>query len=216
MNRFKDKKMMLIVSCLLSLAPLWIGLLLWNRLPQQVPLHFGVNGEPDGYGSKLFFVIVIPVVFLGIHLLCLYVTGKDRKNANNSETIMNLTYWLMPILSVFLSALVYSSTLGNKINAKKTIILALAVIMLLIGNYMPKCRPSSTIGIRVPWTMKDSDVWYRTHRLAGYMSFGFGMLSPLFLLMADNEKTIMVFVGLLLAVTLVPVIYSYLLYSKKN
>ena len=40
----KDHKGKLILSSLLVLLPLAAGLLLWNRLPEQLPMHWNAAG----------------------------------------------------------------------------------------------------------------------------------------------------------------------------
>lgn len=57
----------------MALAILW-GLTLWNysRLPETIPVHFNILGEPDGFGSKktlLMFPIIGTVLFLGMTIL---------------------------------------------------------------------------------------------------------------------------------------------------
>ena len=48
----KEHKGKLIFSSLLVLLPLAAGLLLWNRLPEQLPMHWNAAGEIDGWGSR--------------------------------------------------------------------------------------------------------------------------------------------------------------------
>ena len=38
---FKQYKKTLIAASVLTLLPVVIGLLLWNKLPDQIPTHFG-------------------------------------------------------------------------------------------------------------------------------------------------------------------------------
>lgn len=45
--------------------------------------------------------------------------------------------------------------------------LFLGLMFLVVGNYLPKCKQTYTVGIRLPWTLADEDNWAYTHRLAG-------------------------------------------------
>ncbi len=36
------------------------GTVLWNRLPEQMPIHFGLDGQVDGYAGKAFGVLALP------------------------------------------------------------------------------------------------------------------------------------------------------------
>ena len=50
----KQHKKMLILTSVITLLPIFIGLLLWRQLPASVATHFGVDNQPDGYCSKVF------------------------------------------------------------------------------------------------------------------------------------------------------------------
>jgi uncharacterized membrane protein len=43
----------------------------------------------------------------------------------------------------------------------------MGVLFIFIGNWLPKCKQTYTLGIRLPWTLADEDNWNRTHRFAG-------------------------------------------------
>ena len=41
----------LLITSIIILLPIIAGLLLWNQLPEQIPSHWNVNGEIDGYAQ---------------------------------------------------------------------------------------------------------------------------------------------------------------------
>ena len=86
------------------------------------------------------------------------------------------------------------------------------VVFIIIGNYLPKCRQSYTVGIKLPWTLASEDNWNRTHRMAG----GLWMVGgAVVLLMGLTGKAyVAVFLSVTAVMVLVPTIYSYLLYRK--
>ena len=45
----KQHKKTLILTSVITLLPIFIGLLLWRQLPASVATHFGVDNQPDGY-----------------------------------------------------------------------------------------------------------------------------------------------------------------------
>lgn len=51
-NLIRERKGMLILSLLVILLPMGLGLFLWNQLPDQVPIHFGLNGQADNYAGQ--------------------------------------------------------------------------------------------------------------------------------------------------------------------
>lgn len=91
----------------------------------------------------------------------------------------------------------------------------LAVVFMLIGNYLPKCRPSYMLGLKLPWTLADEDNWHKTHRLAGpiWMLCGALLLVCPFL----SARLAMVFmIGVILVATCIPTVYSFLLAKQKG
>lgn len=58
---WKKYKTTLILTTLISLFPMVIGLLLWNRMPDTIATHFGTNNVPNGWSSKTMAVIGIPL-----------------------------------------------------------------------------------------------------------------------------------------------------------
>ncbi|MBR2895453.1 MAG: DUF1648 domain-containing protein, partial [Oscillospiraceae bacterium] len=63
----KNHKWKLLVSSLLILAPMLVGLLYWNELPGQMATHWGVNGTADGWSSRTFAVVGMPLLLLAMH-----------------------------------------------------------------------------------------------------------------------------------------------------
>ena len=90
-----------------------------------------------------------------------------------------------------------------------------AAMYLVLGNYMPKCRPNSTVGIRVRWTASSDENWNATHRLAGpcYMACGFLMIPTSFLPEKAASACLIVLLVLGNAITMV---YSYVFYKKQQ
>ena len=41
----------LIITSIMDLSPIIIGIILWDRLPDKIATHFGVDNTPDGWSS---------------------------------------------------------------------------------------------------------------------------------------------------------------------
>lgn len=209
----KNKKMILLTS-LLTLFPIVVGLILWNQLPDQIATHFNSEGIADGYSSKLFAVIGLPMLILVIHLFCIFMTSQDPKNKDISNKINSLILWICPLVSLFATLAVYPYALGYDLNSSFLTSVLLGVMFIVIGNYLPKCRQNYTIGIKLPWTLSDEDNWNKTHRLAGKLWFIGGLIILLNAFVHLAGMWIML--GMLLIMTLIPTVYSYLYYRKKD
>ena len=200
----------LIITSILTLLPVLAGLYLWNTLPEQVPSHWDVNGEIDGWSSKPFFVFGLPSIMLAAQWLCVLVTAADPKKANHSGKVLHLVLWIIPLLSIILSAMTYIVVLGHAVRVEVVMPLVIGLVFTIIGNYLPKCKQSYTVGIKIPWTLHSEENWNRTHRFAGrlWLVCGFGIMLTAFV------GGFWVFLPIVLVMVLAPMVYSYLLHRK--
>lgn len=202
----KSHKRVLIGTSAVILLPVIVGLILWARLPDSVAIHFDAQSQPDEWGSKPLAVFGIPAWILAMHWLAVVATCTDRRNQGIPPQLLRLLLWMCPTLSVVLCILTYANALGATVNIGIPIMLYMGVLFLFMGNYMPKCKPNRSVGIRVRWTMTDGENWRRTHRLAGWsMTIG-GLL----ILLTACLCLPWLFFSILAAALLVPFLYSFL------
>ena len=191
-KRFSD-----IAAAAVTLLPVIAGLILWDRLPEQIPVHWGLSGEPDRYGSRAVFVFLFPLLMLALHFFACHAPKKAKNRSAAAEAIL---FWLVPALSVFISAMVYIQTLAPDFPVMRILPIFLGLLFLCIGNILPKCPYSRTTGIRLPWTLASEKNWFATHRFAGriWMIGGFLMLfCPLLPAAAIPPVMLTLLIGLL-------------------
>ena len=208
----KNKK--LIVTVLILLLPMLIGLLFYNKLPEQMPIHWDINGNIDAYGDKLIVVILPNILMIFFQVICIFFINNDQKNYQQNQKIINLIYWLIPFVSIFCNTLMYLSILNIKINIINFVGMFLGIIFLILGNYLPKCIINTTIGIRLPWTLNDEKVWNETHRFGGKVWFLSGLL--LIILSLINKINGIILLLILLISIIIPLFYSYYFYQKSK
>ncbi len=212
---FRKYRKTLIITTLVMLVPVLVGLILWNRLPEQVPTHFNAAGEADGWSSRTFAVFGLPAFLLGLHWLCILGSLKGDPKAENLDTrMMHLVLWICPAVSLVAIVLVYGAALGVEAPVALIIPLLIGLMTVIIGNWLPKCKQTWTLGIKLPWTLADEDNWNRTHRFAGpiWVLGGFAVMVSAFL----GEFGMRLMLAALAVMVLTPTVYSYLLFSRKR
>ena len=207
----KKNKAKIIITSLLTVLPIAAGLILWNRLPEKIPTHFNVAGEPDGASSKAFAVFGLPLFLLAVHLFCVFMTSVDPKKKNISEKAFGAILWLCPAISFLISVITYGFALGTEFSVNKAFMLFFSVIFIIIGNYMPKCKQNYSFGIRISWTLNSVENWNKTHRFAGRLWVTGGVLLAVISLINANFIIFSAFIAVLVAT---PVIYSFAYYKK--
>lgn len=163
----RQNKKLLLLTSVITLLPVFIGLFLWNQLPDSVATHFGLNNQPDGYSSKAFAVFGLPLILLAVHLVCVVATNIDPKSKDINKKIFRVLLWICPLVSLFVSTVIYGYSLGYDFDMSYLCGILIGVLYLVLGNFLPTVKPNYTIGFRIPWTLNDPDNWYHTHRFGG-------------------------------------------------
>ena len=203
------------MTSVVILVPIIIGLILWNKLPDKIPTHWNAAGEVDGWSSKAFAVFGLPGFLFVVHWVCLLASSADPKKQNIEGKVLHIVFWVCPVISVLGAVLMYGTALGMQFAVEKIIPSLVGITFIIIGNYLPKCKQSYTMGIKLPWTLNDEDNWNRTHRLGGklWVVCGFVLIVSMLLPSSFMMATFLVIISV---AVLVPTVYSYLLYREKQ
>lgn len=208
-----NKKLLALTSVVILLPMIW-GLIIWKQLPNQISIHFNLAGQANNFQSKPLAVFGLPLFLLLVHLFVIFVTARDPKNQTMNKKMGKVIYWLTPIVSVSVFYLIYSKALGSTTNPSIVVSALLGLIFVMMGNYMPKLKVNHTVGIRLPWTLQSEDNWHKTHRLAGKLWVLGGLL---LLLEAGLQFAVPYVMGIvILAIVLIPILYSYQLSRKSR
>lgn len=201
------KEALLLLIMLMSSLYLF---LVWNALPQSVPMHYDISGHIDRYGSKYELMMFCSGMPAFLYLLFLIIPFIDPKG--KIKAMGNKYYHLKLIMLLFISALsgfmIYTSLKPDQLNTNFLFVL-LGLLFAVLGNYFQSIRPNYFIGIRTPWTLENETVWKETHKLAGkfWMIGGIAIAVLGFIFSADIFTY--VFITIAASLVLVPVIYSY-------
>ena len=206
----KKNLKVLIITSIIIVLPILAGVVLWNQLPEQMPTHWNAAGEVDGWSSKPFAVFGLPLILVAAQWLCVLATTTDPKRQNHSEKIYHLVFWIMPVLSIVLHAVTYLTVLGVGVRMEMVMPIFMGLLFVIIGNYLPKCKQSYTIGIKIPWTLNNEENWNKTHRFAGWLWTFCGVA----IMFTGFFGGFWVFLPITLLMVLVPVFYSYSLHRK--
>ena len=204
-NVFKELWLIAIV-----LFPIAMLLMVWNRLPAQMPFHWDINGHLDGYGPRWLY----PVIAIGIYVLLLVLPGIDPLK-KNYEIFGDSYFKLRLILVLFFSATstcVMVNELYHNINLGKVISSSMFLLLALFGNYMGNLRRNYFIGYKIPWTLNNDEVWKKTHVLAGKLWFWGGLLGFMVALTSINKTYFLI--PILTIITIVPILYAYFIHRK--
>lgn len=205
--KIKINKKLVLFTSILILLPFLVGCVFWNQLPEEIPTHFNLLGQADGYNHKVFAIFGLPALMLLMHWLLLFLMIKDPKSSNISSKIQVLIYWIIPFVSCLSMISIFGESLGYSMMSGLLAQIFMGVVMIVIGNYLPKTHRNYIIGIRLPWTLESDKNWRKTHRLAGKIWVLGGLL--LFLNSFVQLYVYWVFFLTLFFAVIIPSVYSY-------
>ncbi|MBU2545006.1 SdpI family protein [Patescibacteria group bacterium] len=213
MKIFTKKEMLPIILIIIAFV---VGLQLHPSLPNEIPTHWDAQGEIDGWGSKGFAVFFTPLLALGVYLLMTFIPLIDPLRKKYKDFAIYY-FWIKTIIILFFLAL-YFYTLavakGFSMNINYFILPAISILFIVLGSFMPKIKKNYFVGIRTPWTIHSETVWNETHKFAGKVFMIMGTVSLLSLII--KGYTFPIFIIIIIAGSLAPVVYSYFIFKKKG
>ena len=185
---------------------------MWDKLPEQVPVHWNINGDVDDYATKTQAVFLMPLILVAFHWICVVGTSLDPKKQNINDKMFTLVLWIIPVISLLCNSMVYATALGHKVSVEIIMPLFMGALFVVIGNYFPKCKQSYTVGIKIPWTLNDEENWNKTHRMAGFL----WVVGGIIIMATAFLGAFWLFFVVLIPMVVVPFVYSYCLYKKNE
>ncbi len=169
-----------IIVLLMLVAGIVAGLLLWNRLPDQMASHWDINDQVNGYMPKTWGVFLMPLIALGMFLLFLVIPNIDPLKANIARfrETFNLFVALIVAFMLYIYALTLTWNLGyTNFKMSTSMLPAMGLLFIFVGFMLRKAKRNFFIGIRTPWTLSSDTVWDKTHQLGSILFMVSGVLA---------------------------------------
>jgi uncharacterized membrane protein len=202
-----------------SLVAITVGVTAWlyGSLPDQIPTHWNIRGEVDGYGGK-WTLFIFPVMMVGVLALFYFLPALSPKQFDVNS--FRSTYLYIMVLctglfaymdGVMLYAVRQAVLKQSSVDLGRAFIAGMFLFFALMGNVLGKVRKNFYIGVRVPWTLASDRVWNDTHRLAAWVFVAAGVIG--FGMIVLGVPIIYPIVVLVLS-AFIPVIYSFVHYKS--
>jgi uncharacterized membrane protein len=207
-NRGEVFGLILVVAAVLTSA------VLYPRLPEAMPSHWNIHGQPDSFVNKPFGPFVGPAIMTGVLLLFLVLPAISPRGFR-FDTFRPV--WAILEGSIFgllflLHALALAQGLGRPVDMNRGAQAGVGLLLIVMGNFMGKVTRNFFVGIRTPWTLASEEVWLRTHRLGGRLFVLAGLVLVVSALLGGASWILAaVAIG---AAALLSVLYSYVVYRR--
>ena len=209
-----SKANLLIWIC--HIGALIVLLAIYPKLPRIVPMHWGIDGNIDGYGGKES-LFVLYAVGVGGTFLFDFARKIDPKSKNYDK--FNRPYEIFKLVfAIFMDGLVLvtaRSRFNKNLKVSQIIVVAVGLMFAVIGNYMPKFKYNYTMGIKTPWTLASETVWEKTHRKSGalWVCGGIGIALSSFLKPKYSFALVMI---ITVVISAIPMVYSYFEFKREQ
>ncbi len=131
-----------IILWLIMLVPIAYLGFSWDSLPEQVPVHFNLKGEANGWAGKSTLIWITLLATFGLYLLMLVILQIDlkRKLDFRSNKYGNLRMILVFFMSGLTAFIIYYAQYQEATNNFTILILLTGAMIAAFGNYFNKTQ----------------------------------------------------------------------------
>jgi uncharacterized membrane protein len=179
------------------------------RIPvdAQLPVHWNLWGQPDRLAGRNEALLIMPA--LGLAVVLLFWTIARFANPQRLAGGRHVMETVLPVMLSMFLALQLVMAFQFDFAVPRVAAMAVAALLIVLGNVLPKSQPNRFGGIRMRSTLNDPANWAATHRFTGLAMMAAGALLVVLTLLAGQAPVLILGV---LAAVVVPlvlgVIYS--------
>jgi uncharacterized membrane protein len=191
-----------------------ITLAAYGRLPAEIPVHFDIQGAPNGWMPRYLGAWVLPLSSLATWLLlrcgARTLPSEWRRRMLDSPTGI-VSALVVGLLSALQWAILYTA-LESRRSIGSALPLLLGGFWVALGLVLPRIRRNPWIGVRTPWTLSSDENWAKTHRFAG-LTFCIGGALALFFAISGPARLGIIAI---VASAAVAAVYSFVLACRPS
>jgi hypothetical protein len=87
--------------------------IIWDNLPEQIPIHFYSKGNPNGWSSKIGLIFITGGIEIGSYLLMLITPKRYIPIVQMGYNYYNLRLIIILFISIAMTFCIYMSHAGN-------------------------------------------------------------------------------------------------------
>lgn len=213
----KTEKRLIRWTFALVLLGFVIAAVLLALMPARVPAHYNAAGEIDRIGSKYEYLLLpcFSALFCGLFLVLARYLGK--KEAGNARTLLICNLAMSAAFAAMNAVLMLKALRAqpfSEIDPAKISAIVLGVLLIVLGNFMPKTTRNAAFGLRTTWSTKNDAVWQRCQRFGGFTGVAVGLLIVLLSCFLEGAAITAAMLFLIVLWTFVCILASRKIYRK--
>lgn len=178
--KHKETTDSIVHNLVIAAVPFLVYTSVYRSLPSKIPVHYSFDGIVDRFASKLSVEALLLCslgycgCLLGVFLRKMVLAmGKTQEN-RNTQTTAKLMAYNQTFLTIFFSALslyfisvMLQNSIPDTFFILRTAYLVLSVLLIIIGNYLPKLKINRVSGVKTKYSQSSDDAWMRSQRFGG-------------------------------------------------
>lgn len=189
----------------------------YDRLPDPIPTHFDLAGNPNGWMSRAVGAWFAPVfglvIWALVRLLPLVLPKSEKRRLGEDVTAIVAALTAMFLLAIHV--LLLRKAIDPSVSVNSVVFVLVGALFVALGLVMPRVKRNSLVGVRTPWTLASDENWARTQRIGGYAFVASGLLAAIVGARGDVVASALA-IGIILVGPMVPVVYSLLLARRQD
>ena len=225
------KKIMWAISCVSLVGTAAV----LQFMPDRVPMHYDIAGNIDRWGSK-YENLIFPVIIIILSLFMTVLTGhyekkaiaamseKKRAEAGSNVRVLGIAGALLAAMFTIMQAFILCGSYREAVSGAdrqavdmgKVAVILLGVMMIVLGNFMPKTRSNSAVGFRMRWSMFNDTTWQKSNRFGAFAIIAAGILTVLLAVLIKSSLAAMIAaLGLIAVAAIATAVYSHKVYIRE-
>ena len=213
----KFKRSTIVAMIILGLIPMIIAAVLYPSLPAQIITNWGFDGEV-AYSPKSEIWIIMGISFALVPLFVIIpkIDPKKKNYARFSSIYETFCIIMMLFMAVINCTILLEAMRPGSVSVSKIVPFMVGLLFIYLGNIMPKIKHNYTFGIKTPWALADPEVWSKSNRLAGFISFVGGIVITVSALFVPEKPLFIILMVFVFAFVIIPTAMSYVWFTKKQ
>ncbi len=205
------------IAPLIVIASVIITAVVFPRLPATIPTHWNLAGEVDGYSGRVWGAWFVPGMLLVMWGMLRWLPAIDPRGPNYTRFAGAFEGMIVLVMLFVFAAhvVILAAALGQPVQMDRLGPAGLGLLLMGLGNLLPRARPNWFVGIRTPWTLSSDRVWERTHRVGGYFFVAGGALTVIAAIVSPRLG-FRVMIGACVATTIFLLVYSYIAWRQER
>lgn len=150
----------------------------------ELPIHWGVDGNADGFWPRDRALLIAPAA-AAVVLTLMAIAHRLAPRQQAGRHVAAAASTCVLALFTAIQTVIVLIGLGIDVPMARVIAFSLGLLSIVIGNVMPKSQPNGFAGLRLPTTLADPKNWAATHRLTGKLMLVSGSVLVLAALTLD-------------------------------